>query len=386
MRSVGRPAPRIVFVYGDRPSGHSAAAAAMRDQLRLLSPRAQLGEIALATEVAPVVGPVISAAYLGLIRKTPRLWNYLYDNRTVAAALKEIREPLGALHRHRLRKRFKQFDPDLVVCTHALACAVLETDRADGTLRAPLAAVLTDYGVHEYWVSKNVDLYLAPSASVRHQLLARGVEPERIEITGIPVHPRFRERHDRALAREAFRLSPDAPVVLFEGGSKGLGPIAEMIDPLLEALPTAQALVVCGRNEELFLALRERYARRRQVRVLGFTSRMPECFAAADVLVGKPGGVTAAEAASCGLPLVIVDPLPGQELKNCAYLTRAGAAVQLDEPARLGTLLAGLFRTPRRLSAMRAAARRAAPADSALHGARLLLELLPAATGCGANK
>ncbi|MBI4346886.1 MAG: glycosyltransferase [Elusimicrobia bacterium] len=379
MRTVGKAGPRIVFVYGDRPSGHSAAAAALRDQLKRLAPRVQTSEIALATEVAPVVGPVISAAYLSLIQKTPRLWNYLYDNRTVAAALKEIREPLGALHRLRLRRHFKQLEPDLVVCTHALACAVLETDRADGTLRAPLAAVLTDYGVHEYWVSTNVDLYLAPSASVRHQLLARGVAGDRIEITGIPVHPRFRERLGREAAREAFRLDPAGPVVLFEGGSKGLGPIDEMIDPLLKAVPRAQALVVCGRNQELYLALRARYGRRRQVRLLGFTSRMPECFAAADILVGKPGGVTASEAASCGLPLVIVDPLPGQELKNCSFLTRAGAAVQLDEPGRLGALLAALLRTPRRLSAMRAAARRAAPADSALQASKLLLELLPTA-------
>lgn len=369
---------RVVFVYGDRPSGHSAAAAALRDQLKLLAPQVRASELSLATEVAPLLGPVISAAYLSLIQKTPRLWNYLYDNRAVAAALKEIREPLSAWYRSRLRRRFKGLEPDLVVCTHALACAVLETDRADGTLRAPLAAVLTDYGVHEYWVSPNVDLYLAPSKPVRDALIDRGIARERIVVSGIPVHPKFREAPSRERARESFGLATDGPVVLFAGGSKGLGPIAEMIDPLLAEVPRVQALVVCGRNEELFLGLRKRYRRQPRVRVLAYTHRVPECFAAADVLVGKPGGVTATEAAASGLPLVIVAPLPGQELKNCAWLTACGAALRLDEPKRLGATLKLLLRSPHRLAGMRAAARRAAPLDSALTACRRLLELLSA--------
>ncbi|MBI5201463.1 MAG: glycosyltransferase [Elusimicrobia bacterium] len=369
---------RVVFVYGDRPSGHSAAAAALREQLKSLAPHVRAHELSLATEVAPVVGPVISAAYLGLIQRTPRLWNYLYDNKTVAAALKEIREPLSALHRMRLRTRFKSLEPDLVVCTHALACAVLETDRADGTLRAPLAAVITDYGVHEYWVSKNVDLYLAPSVEVRDALLERGIARERIAVTGIPVHPRFREEHDRTHARESFHLHPDGPVVLFAGGSKGLGPIGEMIDPLLRDVPKAQALVVCGRNEDLYLALRKRYRRQPRVRVLAYTSRVPECFAASDVLVGTPGGVTASEAAAAGLPLIIVDPLPGQELKNCAWLTAKGAAIRLDDPKKLGSTLRNLLRAPGKLQAMRGSARRAAPIDSAETACRKLLDLLSA--------
>lgn len=369
-------APRIVFVYGDRPSGHSAAAAALRDELARQAPAARVTEIAFASEVAPVVGPVISAAYLSLIQKTPRLWNYLYDNRTVAAALKEIREPLSALHRSRLRRRFKGLQPDLVVCTHALACAVLETDKAQGLLEAPVAAVLTDYGVHEYWVSPAMDLYLAPSDSVRDELVKRGAKRERIQVTGIPVHPRFRETPDRALARRAFRLSPVAPVILFEGGSKGLGPIDEMVDPVLQGLPGAEALVVCGRNTELLEGLKRRYGGDRRVRLLGFTRRMPECYAAADVLVGKPGGVTAAEAAASGLPLVIVSPLPGQELRNCAYLTRSGAGVQVDRLDRLGSVVSLLVRSPGRLKAMREAARRAAPIDSAERACRHLLALL----------
>ncbi|MBI4425115.1 MAG: glycosyltransferase [Elusimicrobia bacterium] len=368
-------AARVVFVYGEKPSGHSAAAAALREELKRLAPQARACEISLASEVAPVVGPVISAAYLRLIQMTPRLWNYLYDNRSVASALKEIREPLSALHRRRLRRALAALEPDLVVCTHALACAVLETDRGQGLLRAPLAGVLTDYGVHEYWVSAHVDLYLVPAEPVRQELLRRGIAPERVAVTGIPVHPRFRDRPDRAQARRSLRLDPAAPVVLFEGGSKGIGPIEELLESARKALPEAQALVVCGRNEDLYAALKRRYAGDRRVRLLAFTLRMPECFAAADVLVGKPGGITASEAAACGLPLVIFQPLPGQEHKNCDFLTRAGAAVRLEDPARLGATLRALLRSPKRLAAMQSAARRTARLDSAETGCRELLGL-----------
>lgn len=368
--------PRIVFVYGDRPSGHSAVAAALRDELLKQAPKVQASELAFSSEVAPVVGPMVSAAYLSLIQKTPKLWNYLYDNRTVAKALKEIREPLSALHRLKLRRCFKALEPDLIVCTHALACAVLETDKKLGLLAAPMAAILTDYGVHEYWVSSGPDLYAVPSGSVREELIARGAAPERVVVTGIPVHPRFRRLPARGAARRAFKLPAAAPVILLEGGTRGLGPIQETLDAVLACRADACVLVVCGRNRDLLAELSSRYRANARVRLLGYTRRMPECYAAADLLVGKPGGVTASEAAACGLPLVIVSPLPGQEMRNCAYLTQRGAALPVERAGKLGATVASLLGSPKRLAAMRAAARDAAPIDSARRVVKALLGLL----------
>ncbi len=140
--------------------------------------------------------------------------------------------------------------------------------------------------------------------------------------------------------------------------------------------PEAQVLVSCGRNHDLRLALKRRYGRDPQVRVLGFTRRIPDCFAAADLLVGKPGGITATEAAACGLPLLIVDPLPGQERKNCAYLTEAGAAIEIASPARLAEALKSILRSPERMAQMRSSARRAARLDSAELACQELLDLL----------
>ncbi len=368
--------PHVLFLYGDRPSGHAAAAAALRDQMRLSAPHVRVSEFSL-SELHPFVGPLVSGAYLQFVQKTPKLWSSLYDNSAVAAAIGEIRRPLSALHRKKLRARLRQLSPDLIVCTHALPCATLSLEKENGALSAPLAAVLTDYGVHAFWVSAYVDLYLASCQEAAEELMRRGVDGAKIQVTGIPVHPKHRERPGREQARSALGLALEPWTLLLEGGSRGLGPLHLLVDQLLAELPQAQLLIACGRNRGLYRELRGRYGRTPRVRPLPFTRRMPTCLAAADLLVGKPGGLTAAEATATGLPLVLVDPLPGQEQRNSAHLASQGAAICVEDASSLGKTLRALLQEPERLRALREGAKRASRPASSEQACRALLQLLP---------
>ena len=159
-----------------------------------------------------------------------------------------------------------------------------------------------------------------------------------------------------------------------------MGPIESLVEALVESLPAAaQLVIVAGRNE----ALGERLARRAQgarvpARVLGFTSEMHEWMALADLLVSKPGGLTSSEALACGLPLVVANPIPGQETRNATMLFEEGAAMSGENPYTVGPRVARLLADPRRLARLRDNARRLGRPRAAFDVSRQLPDLLAA--------
>src|SRR5208282_2293441 len=172
----------------------------------------------------------------------------LYDNRKVARTIKSLFFSLRLQLDRKLRRCLGPRKPDAIICTHALACAALALEKERGLLPVPLVGVLTDFGVHDYWISPHVDLYLVPNHSVGRELSRRGVQGSRIRVTGIPIHPKFRRPLAAAQARRKFGLRPDRPTVLVSGGSKGLGPIRDAVLRLLADIPELQVVVICGSN------------------------------------------------------------------------------------------------------------------------------------------
>jgi processive 1,2-diacylglycerol beta-glucosyltransferase len=200
-----------------------------------------------------------------------------------------------------------------------------------------------------------VDLYCVAAEETKGRLLARGAAPEQVIVTGIPIGARFSARLDAAGLRQQLGLRDDLPVVLVLAGGFGVGPVGEILLELDKVGRRVQVLVVAGRNESLRrkLAAQER---RQPTRVFGFVANMHELMAVADLIVTKPGGLTSSEALALGKPLLILNPIPGQEAANSDFLLEHGAAAKLnrveDLPFRLEQLLGS-----KKLGAMARAAR-----------------------------
>jgi processive 1,2-diacylglycerol beta-glucosyltransferase len=215
-----------------------------------------------------------------------------------------------------------------------------------------------------------------------------GVNPGRVFASGIPIDPAFGSFGDRAGLRREMGFSPERPVVLVCGGGLGLGGIEETVRALLERRSEIDVVVVCGRNPELRARLEplQRAPARgaASCRVLGFTVRMAELMGAADLMIGKPGGLTTAEAAASGLPMVLLRPIPGQEERNAASLVDCGAAVLEADPSVAGDAAVEILSDQDRLESMRRAARGAGRLSSAAVAAACVLELIgmrPVAAG-----
>jgi processive 1,2-diacylglycerol beta-glucosyltransferase len=370
---------RYLLMHISETSGHHRASCAIEQALARVDPDASAVSMDAARYISRPVRWAVTRTYRSLIRHQPDVWEYLYDNPTVHHRVQYFR---GLLHRYqaaKLRELLERVRPDVIACTQAYPCGMVADFKKHHGLRTPLVGVLTDYAPHLYWFHDTVDAYVVPSEAVRRRFVQRGVDAGRVHVLGIPIDARFTGRGDRGEAARAFGLDPALPVLLVMGGGSGFGPIREIIEAL-DILPhRCQIVVVCGTNRGLAGRLRrERF--RQAVTVLDYVERVPVLMDAATLLISKPGGLTSSEALAKRLPLVIVNPIPGQEAYNARYLLSQGAAVQAASPDTVRQTVRDLLDNPDRLEVMRRRvddiARPTAAADIAL----LLRELAGSAT------
>lgn len=362
---------RILFVYGFEPSGHSSAARALEERARALGHETARVNV---SAHHPFMGPAIARLYLAIIQRFPRLWRFLYDNETLPRIAQNWRKIYLMLNGDRLKRTLQRLSPDVIVCTHAPPMGALALEKDRGELVVPLVGVVTDMRVHSYWTRPGADLYLVPNPEAAQQLIESGVDASRVRDTGIPINPTFAEPIDKAAARARLGLPAGGPVILLSGGSRGLGHIGGMSAALLKRLPSARLLVVTGSNAALFRGLRARYRQERRVWVYPSLEpeRVKELMCASDLFVGKAGGLTISECLALGLPMVLVEPLPGQETHNVEYLADRGAAETAHGLEELGEKAAALL-SPDRLGKAAEAARALARPRAAELGVEAIL-------------
>jgi processive 1,2-diacylglycerol beta-glucosyltransferase len=321
---------RVLFLYLTKHSGHYAAAVAVERALRRLEPGVETMLLDSFSHTNPVLSKVTLKAYLAALRVAPEIWEYMYDNPEFKERTKRIRDLLNRGNSRKLEKVLLQFQPDAVVCTQAFACGVLASwKQATGRQRPALVGVLTDYVAHRYWAHDQVDLYIAPNNETRNTLISQGVRPDRVWVSGIPVCTDFLAPVNRAAVVRALGLRPGLPKILVMGGSLGLGPMKSVIRKLDRLPQPFDLIAVTGQNQELQTRLQRKGDRlRHRTAILGFAGNVNELMEVADLAVTKPGGMTTAEALIKCLPMIIINPIPGQEQKNAQFLLANGVAVQ----------------------------------------------------------
>ncbi len=371
---------KILILHASVGAGHTRAAQAVAAALKLESPDANVVMVDALDLARPLFKRAYGDGYLKLIEKAPSLFGLLFDmtdkppkGKSFGDGLRRAVQRWGA---NQLAELVENGGWDVVVHTHFLAPELIATLRRRGRTAAPQLTVVTDYDAHRIWVHDPTERYCVASPVAAASLRAHGVPASAIEVTGIPVMPAFSAPVDKEAVRKAFGLSGAYPVVVQSSGGHGLGPIEETFRALLAASIPTELVVVCGRNESARKRLASiRPPGRHRVRVVGFTDRMRDLMAVADLLVTKPGGLTVSEALACGLPMALISPIPGQEVRNADYLLENGAAVKANSPAALTGKIEELLSSEVRLPEMRRKAKALGHPRAAFAVARLALEL-----------
>jgi len=332
---------KVLLLYSPDHSGHKMAATAIAEAFGIRYPQIGVREINLIKHTNPLLGAAATQTYRGLIQNNPSLWRYFYDNLSLKEKTEKLRDVVYLSSYIRLRKIMEDFQPDAVVCTQAFPCIIVDKYKNLTGKRVPLIGVVTDFFANLYWKLEGVDLFCVAAEESKSDFVRIGGAADRIEVTGIPIRSRFSRAGDRGQ-----RSRPGSPkAVLIMGGVRGLGPMLQVGQKLCELRSDVRVMVVTGRNKRLqkrFETVSAKYSDR--LAVLQYVDNIDELMLKSDLLISKAGGITTSESLAKRLPMVLLSPIPGQEVRNASLLAKRGVAVLAkgaEEAARKAAVLLG---------------------------------------------
>jgi len=308
---------------------------------------------------------VYSDLYIELVNHQPAILGLVYDAMDHPWQYRKRRLALDWLNTRPLVRLLLASPPRMAICTHFLPAEILLHLRRKKILDIPVGVVITDYDLHAMWLYRGVDWYFVACEETKVHMVALGIPPETIHVTGIPIAPAFSAAMEKAETRRALGLQPDRTTVLVSAGGFGMGPVESLVKALQEVRHPIQMAVVCGKNPELKSRLEGLPAPNHPVKVVGFTTEIERWMAASDLLVGKAGGLTSSEALASGLVMVIVNPIPGQEERNSDHLLEEGVAIRCNNLPALAYKIDFLLSDKERFDRMRQAVRRLARPNAA---------------------
>jgi UDP-N-acetylglucosamine:LPS N-acetylglucosamine transferase len=240
-----------------------------------------------------------------------------------------------------LLRLIRRVDPDVVVSTYPNCTEVLAWLRRTGRLDVPVCAAITDLAALRYWAAPGVDAHLVTHGESIEEVRRIAGADTRVECVHGLTAPEFLAPSEAAAARAALGLPAQGRIVIASGGGWGVGDVTGAVEEALGFPQVSQVVCLCGRNEDLRARLAQRYSGDARVRVEGFTDRMPEWLAAADVLVHSTGGLTVLEACMRGCRAISYGWGRGHVRENNAAFRRFGLA---DVAATRGELRSALAR------------------------------------------
>lgn len=368
---------KVLILSAAVGAGHLRAAEALEKAFIASGAAGEVRNVDVLNYTNVIFRRLYGRAYLDMVNTMPEVLGWIYDSLDKPWQNERRRLALDRLNTRPFVKLLKEYQPDIAVCTHFLPAEIISWLKAKRKINCPQAIVVTDFDVHAMWLCHHYEQYFVALEETGVHLERLGIPPERLTVSGIPIDPVFAEEKDKRAMREKYGLEPDKLTILVSAGGFGVGNVEHLLQSLSDLQTPAQIVAICGRNEELKIKLEKLAAEkldneRVTFKPIGYTKAMDDYMAAADLIVGKPGGLTTCEALAKNLIFVIVNPIPGQEERNSDHLLEQGAAIRCNNLPTLAYKIDRLVRDERRFKTMQEnVARLARP-----HAAHAIVEKL----------
>lgn len=347
---------KIMVLSAAAGAGHVRAAEALVTAFKKKNLQAR--HIEVLSHTNPVFKRIYADLYLELTNKNPDILGWLYNCLDKPGKYFKQRVALDKINSQPLMRLLRRENPDIAICTHFLPPAILLHLKKKGLINSRIGVVITDFDAHATWLFPGIDWYFVACEETREYLKALGIHEGNIYVTGIPIAPVFARKKSKIEARRALGLDIDKPTILVSAGGFGVGPVASLVAAIDKIERPVQSIVICGKNKNLQNRLSGITNHRHTMKVIGFTKEMDSLMAAADILLGKAGGLTSSEALARELALVIVNPIPGQETRNTDHFLEEGVALKCNNYLTIPYKIEKLLSDKKRLTKMQANTRR----------------------------
>jgi processive 1,2-diacylglycerol beta-glucosyltransferase len=326
---------RILILYASVGTGHRRAAEALA-QACLHQPVAAVRVEDVLDHTPRLFRTAYARSYLEITDRAPLFWGYFYTQTNADPNLAEItnnlRKLVESIGTNGLKEVLRDFRPDVIICTHFLPMELLVRLRRNARLTQPIYCIITDYVAHTFWTYTEIDGYFVGNEQTRDQLIARGVMHQQIVVSGIPIDPSFSRPNQKETARQRRNIELDTSLITIFSGGIDPGHIRTIVTGILKQRLRATIAVIAGRNPRIQQALAQvQPTAETRIEIYGNIDFVDDMLTASDLVVTKAGGLIITEAMARTTPLIVVEPIPGQEEWNADFVVSCGAGVQLRQ-------------------------------------------------------
>ena len=351
---------KILIFYASYGGGHLSAANSIKQCIDDNFKNCETKLVDCMEYVNKPVNKITTTAYKELAKKFPWAWGEVYSH-SQKGPLAHISSASNNLLAKKLLKLLKEYQPDIVISTHPFGSQMVSYLKRKALVDCKLATIMTDFAPHDQWlVGKDyVDYYFVSHEKMRQELINSNVAENTVFATGIPLSNRFLMHFDKDEIMKSMGLNPDKRVILFFGGGEfGLGrdKTVKILNSFITHVKNHQIVAIAGKNEKMKVAFDKLVVETNSesfVKVLAYTKQVPELMSISDLVVTKPGGLTTTESLASGLPIVAINPIPGQEEENAKFLEDEGVAIWLKKNDDYDEIIADLLADEDKLHQMK---------------------------------
>ncbi len=297
---------------------------------------------------------IVSYGYLMSTKRLPKVYGKAYrmaEKRDTENKESRTLKITSNIMAKKVAKLVNRYMPDVIICTHVFAAMLVSSIKTNLENKPKSVGIVTDFTIHPYWEETELDYYITATDLLTNQAIKKGISKEKVLPIGIPIAAKFAHSVDKKESRQILGID-DKRTVLVMSGSMGYGKFGRMIKKLDESNSDFQIISVCGHNQKLKKEI-DRMNLKHKIYNFGFSDKVDLFMDAADCIITKPGGLTTSEALAKKLPIIMANPIPGQEDRNVEFLLNNGAAVKISSTFPVDEALYQLFENDYRLDGIK---------------------------------
>ena len=351
---------KVIIFYASYGGGHLNAAKSIQECILNNYKEIDVELIDCMKYVNITIEKITTAAYRGMAKKAPWAWGRIYAD-SQKGPLAHITSRSNKIMAIKLLKLLREKNPDLIISTHPFGSQMCSYLKRKNKIHAKIATIMTDFAPHDQWLvgSDFTDYFFVAHKKMKDYLISKNIDERKIFDTGIPISNRFLVDYDKNSILKELEFHDNKKAILFFGGGEfGLGKTrtVEIFECFVKLFKNTQIIAISGKNEKMknaFEKIVKENNRTDSIRVFEYTKQVPEFMSISDLVVTKPGGLTTSESLASNLPMVVINPIPGQEEENAEFLEENGIAIWIkknDDPYKK---LENLFVDEKKLADMK---------------------------------
>jgi len=362
---------KVLILYAAYGGGHLSAAKSIKEYIDSNYKNVQAEIIDYMKYINKAIEKISTEAYKEMAKKAPWAWGKVY-NHSQKGAFAKLSSKTFNLMSLKLHNLLEENNPDLIISTHPFSNQMCAYLKKKGKTNSRIATILTDYAPHDQWIvgHEYIDYFFVAHMGMKEELIVKGIPADKIHAKGIPLSNRFLFHYNKEEILKSFNLVTDKKTVLFfAGGEFGLGKnkTYEILESLVQNFDNIQVIAIAGKNVKMkqeFEDLVKELNKENTVKILEYTDKVPELMSASDLVVTKPGGLTTTESLASGLPIIVINPIPGQEEENAEFLEKNKVAIWIKKEDNSEEIISNLFNHPEKMQEMKINARLLAKKNS----------------------